>query len=171
MEHQKPTAGKFALNYGLILGLIMVAIAVVTYVTGIALEGAQWPNIIYYIVFPIIIFYGISQYKKNNANELTISDALKVGLIIAIISAFVFVVYGMLFNYIIDPEFSQQMLEVARDKMLENPDLSREQVEQRMEWIEKFSNPFIGFSIWVAMSAIFGLIWSLIAGLVMKNNS
>ena len=171
MEHQKPTTGKFALNYGIILGLVMVTIAVVTYVTGLALEGAQWPNIIYYIAFPVIIMYAISQYKRSNANVLSLGDAIKVGLAIAVVSALVFVVYGLLFNYVIDPEFSQQALEIAKDKMLENPNMTEQQVEQSLEWVEKFQNPIFGYSIWVAMSAIFGLIYSLIGGLVMKSNS
>lgn len=171
MEHEKPTTGKFALNFGIILGLVMVTISVVTYVTGMALEGAQWPNIIYYIAFPVIIMYAISQYKKSNANVLSLGDALKVGLAIAVVSALVFVVYGLIFNYIIDPEFSQQALEVAKEKMMENPNMSEEAVEQSMEWMEKFQNPAFGFSVWVAMSALFGLIYSLIGGLVMKSNS
>ena len=170
MEHQKPTAGKFSLNYGVLLGLLMVCISVVTYVTGMALEGAQWPNIIYYIAFPIVVIYAISQYKKANANTLSLGDAIKVGLVVAIISALVFVVYGLLFNYVIDPEFTQQAIEVAKEKMLENPNMSPEQVEQSMVWVEKFSNPAIGMTFWVAMSAFFGLIYSLVGGLVMKNN-
>ena len=86
MELQKPTAGKFALNYGLILGLIMLSSSVIMYVTGMTLEGVQWPVYIYYIAFPVIIMYGISQYKKRNANVLSLGDALKVGLAIAIVA-------------------------------------------------------------------------------------
>ncbi len=55
--------------------------------------------------------------------------------------------------------------------MLENPNMTEEQVEQSIKMIEMFTNPLIGSAFWVAMSALFGLIWSLIAGLVMKNNS
>ena len=68
MEPKKLTLGKFAMNYGIILGLIMILISVITYVTGMALEGVQWPNWIYYVVFPIIILYAISQFKKQNLN-------------------------------------------------------------------------------------------------------
>ena len=66
MEQEKLSPGKFAMNYGIILGIIMILISVITYVTGLALEGAQWPNWIYYVVFPIIILYAISQFKKQN---------------------------------------------------------------------------------------------------------
>ncbi|WP_431158593.1 DUF4199 domain-containing protein [Winogradskyella poriferorum] len=171
MENQKPTAGKFSLNYGLLLGLLMIAIGVVTYVTGMALEGAQWPNIIYYIAFPIVIFYAISQYKKSNANSLTIGDALKVGLSIAVVSAIVYLLYGLLFNYVIDPEFMSQMMDVQREKMMENPNVTEEQIEQTLAFMEKMQNPLLGSALWVALSAFFGLIYSIIAGLIMRTNS
>ena len=171
MENQKPTAGKFALNYGLMLGLLMIAIGVVTYVTGMALEGVQWPNIIYYIAFPVVIMYAISQYKKANANTLSLGEALKVGLSIAVVSAIVYLLYGLLFNYVIDPEFMGQMMDMQRDKMLENPNMTPEAVEQSMKMVEMFTNPLIGSAFWIAMSAFFGLIYSLIGGLVMKTKS
>ncbi|MBC2845863.1 DUF4199 domain-containing protein [Winogradskyella flava] len=170
MEHQKPTAGKFALNYGLILGLVMLSISVIMYVTGMALEGVQWPVFIYYILFPIIIMYGISQYKKNNANTLSIGDAMKVGLAIAIISALVYVVWIFIFNYVIDPEFTAQSMEMVKDKMLENPNMTEEQIDQSLEWMEMFSSPAAASAGWIAMSLFFGLIYSLIGGLVMRSN-
>ena len=73
MESQKITPGKFAMNYGLILGLVMIVIAVIMYVTGMALEGTQWPQFLYYIIFPVVVIYAISQYKKSNGNLLSLS--------------------------------------------------------------------------------------------------
>ena len=172
MEHQKPAVGKFAVNYGVILGVLMIALSVISYVTGQALEGAQWPQIVYYIAFPVVIMLAISAYKKQNANVLTLGSAIKLGVVIGIISAILYVVYGILFNYVIDPEFMTQMMEVARDNMVEqNPDLTDEQLEQGMKMMEMMFNPFIGSAFWIAMSALFGLIWSLIGGLVMRSNS
>jgi hypothetical protein len=169
MEPKKLTLGKFAMNYGIILGLIMILISVITYVTGMALEGVQWPNWIYYVVFPIIILYAISQFKKQNLNILSLSQALKIGVLIGIFSAIVIMIYSMIFNYLIDPEFMGQMMEVARDKMLENPKMTEEVVEQSMKFVEMFSNPAISGAFMIAMSAIFGLIYSLIGGLIMKR--
>ncbi|MBA6151270.1 DUF4199 domain-containing protein [Gelidibacter maritimus] len=170
METEKFPPGKFAMNYGVILGLIMVVISVLTYVTGLALEGAQWPPAIYYLVFPIVIFYAISQYKKRNANILSLSDALKVGVLIGVISAVVFVIYSLIFSYVIDPDFVNQMMDVTKDKMLvENPEMTQEMLDQSMKFVEMFANPWIMGAIWVAMSSLFALIYSLIAGLIMKT--
>ncbi len=169
METQKLSTGKFAMNYGLILGVIMILIAVVTYVTGMTLDGVQWPQYLYYIIFPIVIIYAISQYKKHNANVLSLGEAIKIGVVIAAISAIVYIIYGLIFNYIIDPDFMTQMMDVVRDKMLENPDITEEMVDQQMKFVEMFMNPLVGSAFWIAASMIFGLIYSLIAGLVMKK--
>ena len=169
MESQKITPGKFAMNYGLILGLIMIVIAVVMYVTGMALEGKQWPQFLYYIIFPVMVIYAISQYKKSNGNLLSLSEALKIGVLIGVISGLVYAAYGLIFNYIIDPEFMGQAMDMARDKMLENPNMTEEMVDKSMEYAEMFSSPLIGTAFWIALSAIFGLIYSLIGGLVMKK--
>ena len=169
MENQKLSTGKFAMNYGLILGVVMVLIGVITYVTGMALKGVQWPTYLYYIIFPIVIIYAIGQYKKHNANLLSLGEAIKIGVVIAAISAIVYIVYGLIFNYIIDPEFMGQMADVVRDKMLEDGNLTEEMVDQQMEFVEMFMNPLVGSAFWIAASMIFGLIYSLIGGLVMKK--
>ncbi|MCF8274346.1 MAG: DUF4199 domain-containing protein [Flavobacteriaceae bacterium] len=169
MESQKLSPGKFSLNYGLILGLLMIVIGVVTYITGWALELKTWPNWLYYVAFPVTIFYAISKYKKSNDNLLSLGQAIKIGLAIGLVSALVYAVYGLIFNYLIDPEFMSQIMEATRDKLLENPNLTEEIVDQQLAMMEKFMNPAIGTAIWIALSALFGLIYSLIAGLIMKR--
>jgi hypothetical protein len=171
MESQNVSVGSFAKNYGLVLGLILILIAVLMYVTGLQLKGEQWPMYIYYIIFPAVIIYAISQYKKSNANILSLGQAIKVGLLIAVISAIIFAVYGLIFNFLIDPEFQVLAMEATRDKLLENPNLTEELVDQQMVMIEKFSNPILGSAFWIALSAFFGLIYSLIGGLVMKKEA
>lgn len=170
MEEQKLATGKYAMNYGVILGVVMILISVVMYVTGMALEGTQWPQYLYYLIFPVTIIYAINEFKKKNANTLTLGEGIKVGVLIGVISALVYIVYSLIFNYVIDPEFMGQVLEMAKDKMLEqNPDMTEEMAQQGMKFIEMFTNPFISSAFWIAMSAFFGLIYGLIAGLVMKN--
>ena len=53
--------------------------------------------------------------------------------------------------------------------MLEAPNATQEIVDQQMKFVEMFMNPLIGSALWIGLSMFFGLIWSLIAGLVMKK--
>ncbi|WP_346881488.1 DUF4199 domain-containing protein [uncultured Algibacter sp.] len=171
MDSKNLSPGKFATNYGLILGIILIVITAILYFTGMQLKGIQWPMYIYYLIFPVVIVYAISQYKKHNGNLLSLSDAIKTGLIIAVISAITFTVYNLIFNYFIDPEFNDKMMEVTREKLLENPKMTEEMVDKSIEMGKKFSNPFLTSTIWIALSAIFGLIYALIAGLAMKKEA
>lgn len=99
-----------------------------------------------------------------------LSEALKVGVLIGVISAIVFIIYSLIFNYIIDPDFMNQMMDVARDNMLEqNPDFTEEMVASSMKFVEILTNPAISSALWIALSSLFGLIYSLIGGLVMKK--
>ncbi|WP_166964862.1 DUF4199 domain-containing protein [Yeosuana marina] len=169
MESEKISAGKFSRNYGLILGLILIVLTVLMYVTGMQLEGTQWPMYIYYAIFPLTIFYAINQYKKTQGNLLSLSDAIKIGLATAVISALVFTVYNLLFNYVIDPEFTQQVMKAEMDRQLESGALTEEMIEKSASVREVLTNPFVGSAIFIAFSAIFGLIYSLIGGLIMKR--
>jgi hypothetical protein len=171
METKTISPGKFGVSYGVILGLVIVVISVIMYITGMSLEGSQWPVWIYYLIFAIIIFYAVNQYKKTNGNLLKLGEAIKIGLVIGVISALFFGVYSIVFHYVIDPEFMGQMMEVAEEKLRENPNLTEEMVEQQMKFVEIFTNPFMMMAWWAAMSLLFGLIYSLIAGLIMKKEA
>lgn len=171
MEEQKLSPGKFAINYGIILGVIMILISVVMYVTGMTLEGKQWPIFLYYLIFPVTIIYAIGQFKKRNANLLTLGESIKLGVIGGVISALVFCAYYLIFMFVIDPGFNAQVLEVTRDKLMENSNVTEEMVEQQMKMVEMFSRPFIFIAFWTAMSAFFGLLYGLIGGLVMKKEN
>lgn len=171
MESEVKSPGKFALNYGIILGLVLVIIIAVMYVTNMLLEGVQWPMVIYYVLFPVFLIYAISQFKKANNGILSLIDALKVGIVTAIISALVYGVFSLVLYYVVDPDLNAKVLEATREKLYENPRMTEEAVETTMEMAEKFSGPIVGVAIWTALSAILGLIYSLIGGLVMKKEA
>ncbi|WP_424494213.1 DUF4199 domain-containing protein [Salinimicrobium sp. GXAS 041] len=161
--------GKFAVTYGVILGVILIFIAIIMYVTGMALEGKQWPMYIYYVIFPVVIIMAIKAYKKETGGFLSLSEALKTGVATAVISGLIFLIYNLLFNYVIEPTYAQQALDATRDQLLQAGTMTDEQIEATLKWVEWGSNPLIGSAIWLAFSAFLGLIYSLIAGLIMKQ--
>ena len=171
METKPLSPGKFALNYGVILGLIIILISVIMYVTGMQLEGVQWPIYVFYLIFLVVIFYAVHQFKKQNGNFLKLTEAIKIGVLAGVVSALLFGIYTLLFNYVIDPGFMELMMDSTRDKLRENPNMTDEMVESSMEWVETFSSPWMLTAYWLALSAFFGLIYSLVAGLIMKKEN
>jgi hypothetical protein len=168
MEIQKIAPGKYGVNYGLTLGIVMIIISMVMYAADMAFKEQQWPTYIYYVLFPVIIIYCISQYKKQNHGLLSISEAIKAGIVVAVISALVYTVYVFVFNYVIDPGYNEKVLEFSINKIAES-DAPVEAKEISVKMIEFFMNPINGSLFWIALSLFFGLIYSLIGGLAMKK--
>lgn len=169
MESKELNPGKFGINLGLILGGIMTLIAIYMYATDMAFKGQQWPVYLYYVAFPVIIIYGISQYKKNNSGLLSIKEAIKTGIVVALISSLVYVAYILIFNYIVDSEYNTKLIAFATEQIA-TTEAPVEAKEMQLKMVEFFSNPIAGSVFWVAMSLFFGLIYSLIGGLVMKKS-
>ncbi len=171
MENQV-SSSKFMLNYGLILGLIAVLLSVIGYVAGATEQGAQWPQWIFYLVFAVFIFYSINAFRTKNGGYMSLGQALKVGVGIAIVSGLIAAIYNYVFLTFIDPEIMENLMLAAEDKMIEdNPSMTDEQVEMAMSWARKFANPVLGGAFLVIFSAIFGFIYSLIAGLIWKREA
>ena len=164
------TPGKHAVTYGIILGVILILISIIMYVTGMALEGVQWPMYLYYVIFPVTLFIAIKTFKADNGGFLSLGEAMKVGVAAAVISAVIFLLYNLVFNYLIEPTWTEQVMDATRDKLNEAGTMTEEQVETTLEYMSWGSDPLIGGAIWVAMSTFFGLIYSLIIGSIMKQN-
>lgn len=171
MENAQSPFKKNATTYGVLLGIIMVFIAVIMYVTGMPLEGKQWPQYLYYLIFPAGIIIAIKNFKIQSKGFLSLSEALKLGLAIAVISALIFVIYSLVFNYIIDPTYNEAIIEIALDKVKESPNVTDEQIAQTTKFMKFMANPALGGAVWLALSLFFGLIYSLIGGLVMKRDN
>ena len=170
MDNSKVSFKKIATNSGLIIGGVLVVIVALMYAIGLLQKGAQWPMYIYYLLYPFLIGYAVYTYRKANDGYLTLSQALKVGVAAAMIGGLIYVVFNIILVTFIEPDFAEQMIEVARNKMFEqNPDMTDEQAEIALGFVEKFSNPYLGGAFWLVMSAFFGFIYSLISGLIFKR--
>ncbi|MGB7842857.1 MAG: DUF4199 domain-containing protein [Salinimicrobium sp.] len=170
METQNiASPGKTGLNYGIYIGIVLVLTNVVMYATGMQLEGIQWPLYIFYIIFAVLIFMAVKTFKTSNGGFLTISEALKTGVAAAVVSGLIFLVYNILLFYVIEPGYGEIILDATRDKMLETGNMTEEQIEMTMKFSRYMVNPFVGAAFWIALSAFFGLIYSLIAGAIWKQ--
>ena len=168
MVREKKVPGKFGINNGLLLGAAMIIISVFIYANDMDFKNQQWPTYIYYVVFPVVIFYTIYRYKIYNNGVLSLRDAMKAGLIAAIISALVYTAYVLLFNFVIDPEHNLKIIDFVSNQMA-LMDAPVKQKELSLKVIKFFYDPINGSLIWIAASMFFGLIYSLVAGLIMRE--
>lgn len=170
MEVQQAKASKFVINYGLILGLIMVLLGVVMYVLNFHLEPHWSFTVISSLVFILIVVYGIKAYKKANGGFLSLGEGLKIAVGIALIAALLTGLWTILLSTVIEPDYMDQAIELQREKAFEmNPNMTDEQWEKGLEMSAAFRGPWITFTATLVMYMLFGLIVGLIAGAIMKQ--
>ena len=112
------------------------------------------------ILFAVTAF-GINQYKKDNDGFLKLSNAIKIGVGIALIAGILGLIwYFLLSNNIIEAGYMDKAMAIAKEKqMAANPQMTEEQWNQGVEMQKKFmwlAYPFI---------LIFNIILGLVAGL------
>tara|TARA_Y100000815_G_C13001583_1_gene371929 strand:+ start:38 stop:550 length:513 start_codon:yes stop_codon:yes gene_type:complete len=169
MEHQTPSIKPIAYTYGLYSALLSIAGLIIMYVANM---DKNWILSSISVVVSILIFvYGIKAFKTANANILSLGQAIKVGLAIAVIAGVITAIYSYVHYEFIYPEFIEMQKETAYNQMIEqNPNMTDEQVEQAMSISNLFMNSTFFSLSSILGSLIFGLIVSLIAGLIMKND-
>jgi len=171
MENQSAQPKNVMITYGVILGVLSVIFALIYYVLGKTYEQDSIRSILSFVLSAVVIFLGLKKFKELNNGYLTIGQAIKTGLGIAMISGLISVIYTVLFMTVIEPEYVNNVVEVSRQAILEKyPDFSDEQLEQALDMTRKFSSPGMMAGIILLFSAIFGFIISLIEGLILKNN-
>ncbi len=122
-------------------------------------------------VIAAVIIYGITQFKKFNDGFIKLSEALKTGLGIALISGIVSAIYSIVLITFIDPDFIDKMLEFQKETMLEkNPNMSVENANKMVDMQRKFSGPMITSAFIIIFNLFFGFVISLIGGLIVKKS-
>ena len=168
METQKPSIKPIAYSYGLYLALVSIIVLVIMYVAN--LEKSWAISIGSSLASIVVLVYGIKAYKHKNAGFLSLSDAIKVGLAIAVIGGLIAAIYAYVHYAFVYPEF----IEIAKDQAYlqiteQNPEMSAENISKTMEISSIFMTPMFFSLTTMVGTLIFGLVVSLIAGLVMKK--
>ncbi|MCK5782423.1 MAG: DUF4199 domain-containing protein [Flavobacteriales bacterium] len=174
--NEKISILKFSVIPGITLGVIQIFLAVIVYVMGVDASEAGWQAYVSGIVSTIamIFIFVINQKKyRDEINDglLSLGEAVKIGVTIAVIAAVIYGIYNYLFMTVIEPDFAQNILDNAEQAMLEqNPDMSDEQLDMALGMASKFSSPAITVPLGIIGSAIIGLVISIITGLFVKKS-
>ena len=170
MQVQQADSKKIILNYGLLLGILMVVLGVIMYVTNSHFEP-HWAFLVAsFAIFIAIVVYGIKSFKSENGGFLSLSEAIKTAVGISLISGIIAGIWVVLLSTYIEPDFTTQMMEVQRETMLERfPEMSEEQIEKSLEMGARFSSPWITFGFTIIRDLFFGLLVGLIVGAILKR--
>ena len=170
MEDQQKPTNKTALYYGVILGIATILVSVILYALGMHYDQDWKQSTFSILAIAVVIFIGIKKFKEINGGYLTLGQAIKTGLGIAVIGGIISVIYTFVFINYIEPDFMTKIAEIQEQTMLERfPNLTDEQMEQQLEMMKKFSSPGIIAAFGLIYVLFIGFIASLISGLILRK--
>ena len=174
METKNVNFLSIALRNGILLGLASVAFTVLLYITDFLYTDSTLLAVITWLIniaiSVVFIVMAVEQYKKANEGFLSIGEAIKVGVVVAVIAGVIGAIYQVIYATIIDPDYYDKVVEVAMKKMSAMANFNEEQLEEFQD--KMYANkPSIAssFSTSIVFSAIGGLIISAIVGAVKKK--
>ena len=171
MNEDNPSQLKFAMNYGAILGIIMVIFAILFYIIGMDTTEARWTQWLYYVIIIGILIYAIKTFRDQYlGGAITFGKALGTGVLVVLFGSIIYAVYSYIFLTFIDASMIEKMITMAEEDMI-NRGMSDDQIEQGMEMTRKFmANPILMSLMLIITFTFFGFIFSLVIGLFMKKD-
>ena len=163
-----------ALKYGLIGGLISIALTLVMSVTGLSDPSKGWTgNIVaglISIVIAVLVLRAAMIFHRDSNQNGVISYGTCIGL--GVFTALIMGLISGIFNYInmnfIDTDMMDQVL-AATENMMERIGADEATIEAAMEKAKSRMTPVRMVIQSIISSGIFGLIISLILGAVVKK--
>ena len=159
------------INFGLILGAISVIFQLMLYFFDMHYKNDSTAGIVSLTIMVGVILYSFIQFKKSNEGFISLSEALKIGLGVSLVSALVGIFYTQILLNILDPDTMKKSLELSLENMrIQNPEMPQDALDTVRSIQEKMSSPIIFSAIQIIFALFSGFIISLIGGLIVKKS-
>ncbi|MFP2996497.1 DUF4199 domain-containing protein [Spongiivirga sp. MCCC 1A20706] len=168
MENQEPKTRKHAITWGLISGGIGVAFLLMLYFLDMHYQGGFGVLAVNLVITLIIVILALRAFKQSNEGFMKLGQALKLAVGLCLIGGLIGITFQLIVQNVIDPEFFTKQ-EAFQTQSLQEYGLSQEQIEGQIEMGRNFRSPLIQYGFGLVVSALIGLIFGLIAGLIMKK--
>jgi chromate transport protein ChrA len=168
MEDQiKPSSQ--SLIYGLIYGLLSSLVLYVSYKIGYTTGGIT--TLLGFVLAAVCVLLSVNLYKNSNSGQITIANALLIGLMIGLIGGVIYAIYVYLHYDIVDTTTIGEQLKIAEEQMKQqSPQMTEEQIDQAMKISALVSSP-ASLAILKFIGALFEtFIVALVIGLIKKSD-
>ena len=162
---------KFAMNYGAVLGLCLVALAVIMWSIGIDDKQSVVPGLLNNGLMIALISYAIIQYRDINNNGLiSYASSLKLGTTIAFFSSVIFSFYSVIYILYINTEVLNDVMKLTEQTMLEaQPEISDDDLDLALQMASKFMQPHWVMIMGMLSGTFMGFLYSLIISIFVKK--
>ena len=162
---------KFAMNYGSVLGLFLMLIALTLWALGVDEQRSVIPSILNNMVIIGFLIYSIIQYRDNfNDGFISYGSSLKLGTSVAFFSSILMAFYTFIYITYLDPDMLANILKTTEQAVLQtNPDISEEELDLALEMTGNLTQPHWLMIMGVLSGTFMGFFFSAIISFFVKN--
>lgn len=169
MEEKSVSVWKSSLSYGLFLGIALVLISVLYYVTGNTFDkSAQWVT---YAVMIAGVIIAQLQFRKLLGGFMSYSQALGVGVLTMFFASVITGFFTYILYAVIDPSLQDQLRIAMEEQIVRQGNVSEEQLDMAVEMASKFKNPAVMFFMSILGGTFVGFLISLLTSIFTKKKS
>ena len=167
----KVTIWKNAVIYGLIGGILMIAFSLILWLLG--MMESKGLGMLTYLILAFAMFLGAKNWRDRfNEGWMTYGEAFKTGFFVVLISSVLLIIYNYIFFNFIDPEFIENQMATAEEKILEaNPNISDADFDKAMAIAKRFSSTTMLAVMGFIANVIFGTIIASLVAIFAKNEN
>ena len=168
MNQQEPSKLKSALNFGAILGLVLMILSLITYV--LEMYENKLFGYLSWVVMIAGIMIGIKKFRDGAlGGYISYSNALGYGVLVSLFASIIASISSYVYLGFIDSSFIDFQLEQTEIQMIEQGQ-PEEAIEMAMTWTRKMVSPIGIFIMGIIGTTFLGLIISLIASAFLKKD-
>ncbi len=168
MENKKYPSWKFALTYGLYIGVALIVLSLIFYLLDLHTE--KWTSYLSYVILLLGILLAQMHYRdKHLDGYITFGQSFSVGFLTGLFASIIAAIFSFFFISYLGEDYVETLLEKTMVELEANPDLTDEQIEQSMSMVQKFMTPGIMTIFGLLSSTFVSLILALIAGAFTKK--
>ena len=147
------------LLYGAILGVLSAIFSFMLYTMDMHYQGGIFVTIVSVVLSTALYAVAMYQFRNANSNLMSFWQGVKIGVGVAVISGIIIVLFNLLLTRVIDPETMTKAMNFQREQLIENTEMTIEQIDAQLEIAQQFQTP--------AIQAAFGLLFAMFFGLLL----
>ncbi len=165
----RPPLWKQALTYGIYYAILSILISIIMYATGSMMSKAVSTVSMVIMVVAIVLIQ--LHYRKSTGGFVTYGQSLVIALLSMVFAAIPIAIFTFILYKFIDPSLIEQLRLVAEERLVEQGNLSQEQIDTALSFSSKFQTPVtIALSQFINLP-LTGLIIGAISSIFIKKES
>jgi drug/metabolite transporter (DMT)-like permease len=167
MESNRPSILRPAMTYGLIIALVIIILAVLSWILN--LEGASWLQWINWVAYFVVMYFCLKNWRdQHNGGYIRYGQALSAGILFMFFASVIYAFYNVVYLTWIDPNAVDRILDVLEDDYYKRG-FTEEQVTAAMNFATKLKGPGMQFFSVIIGTTFLGVIISLIVSIFIKK--